>query len=108
MAGTLNENDIGMPIRVTIVKDLAATPLVPRVLDPANDSVNLVFTFPSGARKVFAATIIDGPNAIVEYTTLAGDIPELGKTDAQAKSTFASPAQVLGSSIHRLTIGKEL
>lgn len=88
------QGDIGAPITAILKAKNSAGALVVIPLDAGADTVRFTFFFGSGLRFQRKCLITDGPNGVVQYTPIAGDIP-LTETTArlQAQITRVSPAQ---------------
>ena len=80
MACEIHLNDIGTEFRITIIDCASAA------IDISSaTSLNMIFKKPSGTTVTQTATAYDATNGILTYTTVDGDLTEIGTWKIQAQ-----------------------
>ena len=81
----IHKNDVGTIIRLTVTDDGSAVDL------SASSTKQILLRKPSGQVLTKTASFTtDGTNGQIQYTTIAGDLNEVGDWRAQASLVFAS------------------
>lgn len=98
MTETTTLNDLGVSIQITIEENGAVVDI------STATALEIILTKPTGAQSTkTAALYTDGSDGILQYSTVSGDIDQVGIWGYQAKITF-SPTQVYYSGKSEFTV----
>ena len=85
MTDTININDIGTDLQVTITETDAAVDI------STATTLQVILKKPSGPEVTKTASLLNtGTDGILHYTTVSGDIDEKGEWSYRAKVTFSA------------------
>lgn len=97
---TITLNDLGTSLQITVTEDDVAVDI------SAATGRAIILKKPDGTTSEKTATLLtDGTDGIVAYSTVTGDIDQLGIWDYRAKITF-SATQVYYSIAKQFTVVK--
>jgi hypothetical protein len=101
MASEIHYGDIGVNFNITVMNDT-----VPLDVSNAND-IYIIFEKPDGTDMIKNAVLItDGTDGNIRYTTVAGDLDQIGTWQIQAKVDFGS--SVFSTEIQRFKVQRNL
>ena len=101
MASEIHYGDVGVNFNITVMNDS-----VP--LDVSNaDHIYIIFENPEGGDSIKNATVVtDGRDGKIKYTTVSGDLDQIGTWQIQAKVDFGT--SVFSTAIQRFKVFRNL
>jgi len=101
MASEIHYGDVGVNFNITVMNDS-----VP--LDVSNaDNIYIIFENPDGGDLIKNASLVtDGTDGKIKYTTVTGDLNQVGTWQIQAKVDFGS--SVFSTDIQRFKVFRNL
>ncbi len=81
-ANEIHKNDIGTKFQITVYDGTS-------VVDVTGGTKNIIFKKPGGTVVTHTASDEDATNGVISYTTVDGDLDEIGIWRIQAKITTA-------------------
>ena len=85
MTDTININDIGTDLQITVKEGTSVVDI------STATTLQILLTAPSGAVKTKTATLINtGTDGQMRYTTVSGDIDEVGTWDYYGRVTYSA------------------
>lgn len=101
MASEIHYGDIGVNFNITVMNGTA-------VLDVSNaDSISIIFQKPDSSDLIKTASLItDGTDGNIRYTTVSGDLDQVGTWQIQAKVDFG--ASVFSTDIQKFKVYRNI
>lgn len=101
MASEIHYGDIGVNFNITVMNGTA-------VLDVSNaDNISIIFQKPDGSDLIKTASLItDGTDGNIRYTTIVGDLDQVGTWQIQAKVDFT--ASVFSTDIQKFKVYRNI
>ena len=101
MASEIHYGDIGVNFNITVMNGTA-------VLDVSNaNSINIIFQKPDNSDLIKTASLItDGTDGNIRYTTVSGDLDQIGTWQIQARVDFG--ASVFSTDIQKFKVYRNI
>lgn len=101
MASEIHYGDIGVNFNITVMNGTA-------VLNVSNaNSINIIFQKPDNSDLIKTASLItDGTDGNIRYTTVSGDLDQIGTWQIQAKVDFG--ASVFSTDIQKFKVYRNI
>lgn len=101
MASEIHYGDIGVNFNITVMNGTA-------VLNVSNaNSINIIFQKPDSSDLIKTASLItDGTDGNIRYTTVSGDLDQVGTWQIQAKVDFG--ASVFSTDIQKFKVYRNI
>jgi hypothetical protein len=101
MASEIHYGDIGVNFNITVMNGTA-------VLDVSNaDDIYIIFQKPDSSDLIKTASLItDGTDGNIRYTTVSGDLDQVGTWQIQAKVDFG--ASVFSTDIQKFKVYRNI
>ena len=101
MAFEIHYGDIGVNFNITVMNGTA-------VLNVSNaDSISIIFQKPDSSDLIKTASLItDGTDGNIRYTTVSGDLDQVGTWQIQAKVDFG--ASVFSTDIQKFKVYRNI
>jgi hypothetical protein len=101
MASEIHYGDVGVNFNITVMNDT-----VPLDVSNANN-IYIIFEKPDGTDVTKTASLInDGSDGNIRYTTIVGDLDQVGTWQIQAKVDFGS--SVFSTEIQKFKVQRNL
>ena len=101
MASEIHYGDIGVNFNITVMNGTA-------VLNVSNaNSINIIFQKPDGSDLIKTATLVtNGTDGNIRYTSVSGDLDQIGTWQIQAKVDFG--ASVFSTDIQKFKVYRNI
>lgn len=101
MASEIHYGDIGVNFNITVMNGTA-------VLNVSNaDNISIIFQKPDSSDLIKTASLItDGTDGNIRYTTVSGDLDQIGTWQIQAKVDFG--ASVFSTDIQKFKVYRNI
>lgn len=101
MASEIHYGDIGVNFNITVMNGTA-------VLNVSNaNSINVIFQKPDGSDLIKTATLVtNGIDGNIRYTSVSGDLDQIGTWQIQAKVDFG--ASVFSTDIQKFKVYRNI
>jgi len=101
MASEIHYGDIGVNFNITVMNGTA-------VLNVSNaSSISIIFQKPDGSDLIKTATLVtDGTDGNIRYTSVSGDLDQIGTWQIQAKVNFG--ASVFSTDIQKFKVYRNI
>jgi hypothetical protein len=101
MASEIHAGDIGVNFNITVMNGTA-------VLNVSNaNSISIIFQKPDGSDLIKTATLVtDGTDGNIRYTSVSGDLDQIGTWQIQAKVNFG--ASVFSTDIQKFKVYRNI
>jgi len=101
MASEIHYGDIGVNFNITVMNGAA-------VLNVSNaNSISIIFQKPDGSDLIKTATLVtDGTDGNIRYTSVSGDLDQIGTWQIQAKVNFG--ASVFSTDIQKFKVYRNI
>jgi hypothetical protein len=101
MASEIHYGDIGVNFNITVMNGTA-------VLNVSNaNSISIIFQKPDGSDLIKTATLVtNGTDGNIRYTSVSGDLDQIGTWQIQAKVNFG--ASVFSTDIQKFKVYRNI
>ena len=101
MASEIHYGDIGVNFNITVINGTA-------VLNVSNaNSISIIFQKPDGSDLIKTATLVtNGTDGNIKYTSVSGDLDQIGTWQIQAKVDFG--ASVFSTDIQKFKVYRNI
>jgi len=101
MASEIHYGDIGVNFNITVMNGAA-------VLNVSNaNSISIIFQKPDGSDLIKTATLVtNGTDGNIRYTSVSGDLDQIGTWQIQAKVNFG--ASVFSTDIQKFKVYRNI